>query len=63
MDIDYTNEEQIIAFNYKYILEALKNIESDEIEINMYEVLLNNAITYILENLTNSGMSIEDSYR
>lgn len=32
-------------------------------EIHRLTVLLNNAITYILENLTNSGMSIEDSYR
>ena len=33
--VDYDAEEQIIAFNYRYVLEALKNIESDEIEIKM----------------------------
>jgi len=33
--IDYNNEEQIIAFNYRYVLEALKNIESEKIEIKM----------------------------
>ena len=35
----------------------------EKYEIHRLTVLLNNAITYILENLTNSGMSIEDSYR
>ena len=34
-EIEYKNEEQIIAFNYRYILEALKNIESEDVEIKM----------------------------
>lgn len=35
IDIEYSSEEQIIAFNYKYVLEALKNIESEKIKIKM----------------------------
>lgn len=35
IDIDYTNEELTIAFNYKYVLEALKNIDSDNVKIGL----------------------------
>lgn len=31
-------------------------------ELHRVTVLLDNAITYILENLCNSGMSLEDAY-
>jgi DNA polymerase-3 subunit beta len=34
-DIDYKGEELAIAFNYKYVLEALKNITSDEVKIGL----------------------------
>jgi len=33
--VEYNSEEQTIAFNYRYVLEALKNIEDEEIEIKM----------------------------
>ena len=35
MDIDYTNEPLTIAFNYKYILEALKNMDCEEVKIGL----------------------------
>lgn len=35
IDIDYTDEELTIAFNYKYVLEALKNIDSDNVKIGL----------------------------
>ena len=35
IDIDYTSENLTIAFNYKYILEALKNIDSNEVKIGL----------------------------
>jgi DNA polymerase-3 subunit beta len=35
IDIDYTSEDLTIAFNYKYVLEALKNIEAEEVEIGL----------------------------
>lgn len=35
VDIDYTGEELTIAFNYKYVLEALKNIDSDDVKIGL----------------------------
>ena len=35
IDIDYTSEPLTIAFNYKYMLEALKNIDSDEVKIGL----------------------------
>ena len=34
-DIDYSQEDLTIAFNYKYVLEALKNIEADEVKIGL----------------------------
>lgn len=34
-DIDYTGEELTIAFNYKYVLEALKNIDSDIVKVGL----------------------------
>lgn len=35
IDIDYTGEELTIAFNYKFVLEALKNIESDNVKVGL----------------------------
>ena len=35
IDIDYTAESLTIAFNYKYVLDALKNIESDEVIVGL----------------------------
>ena len=35
LDIDYKSEDLIIAFNYKYVQEALKNIEADEVKFGL----------------------------
>ena len=35
LDIDYKNEDMTIAFNYKYVIEGLKNMEEDEVKIEM----------------------------
>lgn len=35
IDIQYTSEPLLIAFNYKYVLEALKNIDCDEVKIGL----------------------------
>ena len=35
MAINYTGEELVIAFNYKYVLEALKNIDCEEVNIGL----------------------------
>ncbi len=35
IDIDYTNEELLIAFNYRYVLEALRTIDSEEVIIGL----------------------------
>lgn len=35
IDIDYKAEPLVIAFNYKFILDALKNIESEEVKIGL----------------------------
>jgi DNA polymerase-3 subunit beta len=35
LDVDYDGEDLAIAFNYKYVLEALKNIDSDEVKIGL----------------------------
>lgn len=35
IDINYTAEPLLIAFNYKYVLEALKNIDSEEVKIGL----------------------------
>ena len=35
LDIDYTGEELAIAFNYKFVLEALKNIDSDVVKVGL----------------------------
>lgn len=34
-EIDYKNEDITIAFNYKYVIEGLKNMEQDEVKIEM----------------------------
>ena len=39
IDIQYTSEPLLIAFNYKYVLEALKNISSDEVKIGLNTAL------------------------
>ncbi len=35
LDIDYNGEDLTIAFNYKYVLEALKNIDSERVKIGL----------------------------
>ncbi len=35
VDIDYTAEDMTVAFNYKFVLDALKSVESDEVEIGL----------------------------
>lgn len=35
IDIDYLGDDLTIAFNYKYMLEALKNIESDDVRVGL----------------------------
>ncbi|HCB11710.1 MAG TPA: hypothetical protein DEO94_06225 [Cyanobacteria bacterium UBA11991] len=35
IDIQYTDEELLIAFNYKFVLDALRIIESDEVIIGL----------------------------
>ncbi len=35
IDIEYTSEPLLIAFNYKYVLEALKNIDCEEVIIGL----------------------------
>ena len=35
IDITYTAEPLLIAFNYKYMLEALKNIDAEEVKIGL----------------------------
>lgn len=35
VDIDYTGEELTIAFNYKFVLEVLRNMESENIKIKL----------------------------
>ncbi len=35
IDINYKGEDLTIAFNYRYVLEALKNIDSDEVKIGL----------------------------
>ncbi len=35
IDIDYTGDEITIAFNYKFVLEVLKNIESDNVIVKL----------------------------
>ena len=35
LNVEYTGEEMLIAFNHKYVQDALKNIECDEVKIGM----------------------------
>ena len=35
VEINYTSEPLLIAFNYKYVLEALKNMECEEVKIGL----------------------------
>ena len=39
IDIQYTSEPLLIAFNYKYMLEALKNIDGEEVKIGLNTAL------------------------
>ena len=35
LDINYKNEDMTIAFNYKYVIDGLKNMDEDEVKIEM----------------------------
>lgn len=35
MDIEYKGEELVIAFNYRYVLESLKNMDTEEVKIGL----------------------------
>jgi len=35
LNIDYTDEDITIAFNYKYVIDGLKNMDEDEVKIEM----------------------------
>ena len=35
IDINYTSENLLIAFNYKYVLDVLRNIQNEKIRIEM----------------------------
>ena len=35
IDVDYTQEEIKIAFNYKYVLDSLKNMDTEEVKIGL----------------------------
>jgi len=39
IDIEYDFDDMLIAFNYKYVLDGLKNMDSKNIEIQMSDVL------------------------
>lgn len=39
IDIDYDGSDMLTAFNYKYVLDGLKNMESKNIEIEISDVL------------------------
>jgi len=39
IDIEYSGEELLIAFNYKFVLDALRIIESDNVVIGLREAL------------------------
>ena len=50
LDIEYSADELDIAFNYKYVLDGLKNMDSKNIEIynNIIYTSINIKINYIL---------------
>ena len=35
LDIEYTDEDMVIAFNYKYVLDGLKNMEDENVLIGL----------------------------
>ena len=35
VEVEYKEEELIIAFNYKYVLEALKIMDSEKVKIDL----------------------------
>jgi len=39
IDIEYDNDDMLTAFNYKYVLDGLKNMDTKNIEINISDVL------------------------
>lgn len=39
IDIEYSQDEMLTAFNYKYVLDALKNMDTKNIEIEISDVL------------------------
>lgn len=39
MDIEYNFDDMLTAFNYKYVLDALKNMDSKNVEIEISDVL------------------------
>ena len=39
IDIEYSYDDMLTAFNYKYVLDALKNMDSKNIEIEISDVL------------------------
>ncbi|MBQ8476028.1 DNA polymerase III subunit beta, partial [bacterium] len=39
IDIEYDYDEMLTAFNYKYVLDALKNMDSKNVEIEISDVL------------------------
>ena len=39
IDIEYDFDDMLIAFNYKYVLDGLKNMDSKNIEIEVSDVL------------------------
>ena len=39
VDIEYNSDDMLTAFNYKYVLDGLKNMDSKNIEIQISDVL------------------------
>ena len=39
VDIQYSEEDMLTAFNYKYVLDGLKNMDTSEIVIEISDVL------------------------
>ena len=48
IDIDYNGEEFTIAFNFRFLLEVLKNMESENVKINFNSPL--SATMFVPEN-------------
>ena len=39
IDIEYDKDDMLTAFNYKYVLDGLKNMDSKNVEIEISDVL------------------------